>query len=130
MKPKQVGYLKGNDYPKGEISETVFDRLAMLCKNPAIRWFGFHQCDLDPCDKQEQPDLFWRGLVIPKSATVDILVVGKTNSYLAPSLILHYIRQHKYLPPSEFIEAVETCAEQDSADYIEALRSIWALKPR
>lgn len=37
--------------------------------------------------------------------------------YAAPSLIIHYILQHGYKPPQEFIDAVMESEEADSDEY-------------
>ena len=40
---------------------------------------------------------------------------------VAPSLVLHYIDAHQYLPPAEFISAVLRCPEVGSPEYVRAL---------
>lgn len=100
-KAKSVGYLDPEDsYPRGEVSERVFGRLVSLVKHAPLRWFGCHDCELDPCGSgQPPPELRYQGLVIPSRCSTDILVPDKTVLYVAPSLILHYVRCHQYLPP-------------------------------
>ena len=118
-----VGYLaRGHDYPEGETSEAVFDRLASLVMLQLVDWMGYHHCDLGVCgSNQPQPDFYWRGMKIPRCCNTDILVPGKAVVYMAPSLILHYIRTHRYLPPTCFLEAVLDCPEPRSAAYLAAL---------
>jgi hypothetical protein len=41
--------------------------------------------------------------------------------YQAPSLILHYIRSHRYHPPERFLEAVLACPEPGSEEYFAAI---------
>jgi hypothetical protein len=37
----------------------------------------------------------------------EIRVVGKDGTWLiAPTLVLHYVTEHAYRPPAEFIDAV------------------------
>jgi hypothetical protein len=61
---------------------------------------------------------------IPEWGSSDILVPDKTVIYMAPSLILHYIRAHQYLPPACFVLAVLNCPEPGSEEYREAIRKI------
>jgi len=61
---------------------------------------------------------------IPRCCSSDILVPGKTMAYMAPALILHYIRTHRYLPPACFLEAVLDCPEPGSAEYLDAIRKV------
>ena len=119
-----VGYLgNGHDYPEGETSEAVFDRLASLVMLRVVCWMGYHHCDLGVCrSNQPQPDFYWRGMKIPRCCSSDILVPGKAVVYMAPALILHYIRTHRYLPPACFLEAVLDGPEPGSAEYLDAIR--------
>lgn len=123
---KSVGYLsRKHDYPKGETSDEMFARLFCLAKRPLGGWAGEHLCDLGYCgSNRPQPRLEWQGIEIPRSCSTDILVPDKTVVYIAPALILHYIRAHRYLPPACFIEAVLVCPEPDSADYRGQIKKI------
>ncbi len=121
-----VGYLaRGYDYTEGETPEAVFDCLAalVLARRFTIQYLGYHYCDLGPCGlNQPQPTLYWRDQVIPSRCTQDIFVPGKAVVYRSPALILHYIRSHRYLPPSCFIEAVLACPEPGSDKYLSAMK--------
>ena len=123
---ERVGYLEaGKDYSRGEVSELAFERLVGLVKHSFIAWCGYHYCDLDPCGSpQPLPELRYKGLVIPTRGDSDILVPGETVIYVAPALILHYIRAHNYLPPSPFLKAVLACPDHASPEYLAALEKI------
>jgi hypothetical protein len=116
---KSVGYLsRKHDYPTGETSDEVFARLVSLVKRPLGCWAGEHLCDLGYCgSNRPQPEFKWQGMKIPRSCSTDILVPDKTVIYVAPALILHYIRAHRYLPPACFIGAVLVCPEPGSDEY-------------
>jgi hypothetical protein len=123
---RRVGYLtRSDDYARGEVSEEIFERLVNLVSSPFMRWAGYHDCDLDPCGtEQPPPDLRYKGLVIPSQCDSDILVPDKAALYVAPALILHYIRCHHYLPPSYFLNAVLACPEPGSPEYLAAIEKI------
>jgi hypothetical protein len=74
-----------------------------------VLFMGIHECTLCPKDSRK---VGYRNLLIP---TRHLL-------YVAPELIIHYIEDHGYQPPKEFIGAVLKCPEQESADYMELLR--------
>ena len=126
---KSVGYLaRGHNYNQGEVSEEAFDRLVRLVKLHIMEWFGYHKCDLDPCGAgQPEPELYYEGLVIPRACKSDILVPGHATLYQAPSLILHYIRGHHYLPPACFLEAALHCPQPGSREYFAAIERLWPL---
>jgi hypothetical protein len=123
---KSVGYLsQEHAYPKGETSEAVFDRLASLVLLDLVSWMGYHWCDLGSCgSNQTQPELYWHGMKIPPCCRSDILVPAETVVYMAPALILHYIRAHQYLPPICFLEAALACPEAGSNNYLSAIKKI------
>ena len=52
------------------------------------------------------------------------LGAGDRVLYCAPSLVLHYIRRHRYAPPVCFVEAVLNCPEPRSQDYRGALKRL------
>lgn len=123
---KSVGYLSRNrDYPKGETSDSAFDRLSLLATRPLYSCAGHHNCDLGLCGSGvPHLELKWRGMTIPRWCSTDILVPDRTLVYIAPALILHYIRAHRYQPPACFIDAVLTGPEPDSDEYRREIRRI------
>jgi len=53
-----------------------------------------------------------------KAGFSEIRVFGKKGKvYAAPNLIFHYIMEHDYTPPKEFIEAVCYGASPNSVEY-------------
>jgi hypothetical protein len=81
---------------------------------------AIHECEL--CrDEQatllsKRGDRYVRGngaLYIPTADCV----------YVAPLMIVHYVREHSYRPPEEFMAAVLECPAQGSADYLALIGS-------
>ena len=128
---RSVGYLsKGHDYPQGEVPEEVFDRLVNLVtahiKLHILHYMGYHNCDLERCgSNQPEPEVQYHGLVIPRRCRSDLLVPDREVLYVAPALIMHYIRHHRYLPPACFLEAVLNCPEPGSQDFLAAVEKVW-----
>lgn len=52
---------------------------------------------------------------------VNVFVPGASVVYAAPAAIVHYIEQHSYQPPTEFVEAVLHCPDCNSEAYRVAL---------
>ena len=131
---RQVGYLaRGHSFTKGTTSEVFFDCLVVLVEleQPLLAWCGYHTCDLGWCGLSlggDQPKFRYKDRVIRLGAT-DILVPNDEVVYRAPSLILHYIRRHRYLPPQCFIQAVLNCPAPSSQEYSASIKKImpeWA----
>ena len=85
---------------------------------------GFHECsfchpgsDLPPVQRPRAT----AGQRIT-AGTQLVLIPGNGFLYSAPDLITHYIRQHGYLPPQEFVDAVNRCPDQGTPPYIELMK--------
>jgi hypothetical protein len=77
---------------------------------------GFHFCDLGDCNRA--------------SGSQFVIIPSTTYLYVAPDLVVHYIEQHQYAPPTEYIDAVLRCPEQSSDAYVDLLvpfAGIWSL---
>lgn len=86
-----VGWLDRDEvFPRGEVAESLLEKLQQLARNPVRVYRGLHVCNL--CDGA--------------SGTGEVRVPGSRVVYAAPVLIVHYIRAHGYLPPSEFLSAL------------------------
>ena len=87
---------------EGEVTETFVNRLKYLVDNHrACTYRGSHECPF--CYKS-----FGDGRVHMKgSGNGQVHVKGEGNRwYVAPALIHHYVKEHGYKPPQEFIDAV------------------------
>jgi hypothetical protein len=59
-----------------------------------------------------------------------LIIPSTTCDYVAPDLVAHYVEQHEYSPPTEFVTAILACPEQSSEAYVELLlpfAGIWSL---
>jgi hypothetical protein len=57
----------------------------------------------------------------------EIRVIGETEIYAAPTLIVHFVAEHDYMPPEAFITAVTTGPPAGSPEHralVRALRTI------
>ena len=75
-----------------------------------LRYRGSHACELcGPFDEG-----CW--------STDNLFVPSPEYLYVAPVMIAHYIEEHRYRPPEEFVRAVEACPPQCSPAFVELLR--------
>lgn len=107
-----VGWL-GPERPftKGACPRDVRDQLVALAVRPRHAMRGYHVCPFCPpgtsrdhmlrVEDPSKPGTFaWLG-------HAEVWVEGADGTrYAAPTLIVHYIDEHGYLPPPAFIEAV------------------------
>lgn len=125
-----VGLLKPNQsFPIGETSQEFRDRLHDFClfENIVCRVRSLHNCQF--CSVSSDGWVIKDG--VPQKngglesfarTNGEIRVLGETKIYASTALIYHYVVEHKYKPPEEFIEAVLTSPEAGSKEHKEFLR--------
>jgi len=113
-----IGWLdRDHEYNKGDVSPKFLDRLCDFCSLPATSTMGVHTCEIcnntNPivCNKIRD-----RGVHVGSS---EIWVIANMSNvvYIAPDLIYHYVLDHHYLPPGEFIRAVLIGSLPNSREY-------------
>jgi hypothetical protein len=100
-----VGWLSaGEPFPTGEPPPGLVDNLLRRATCPVHVTRGVHLCEL--CDEPI------RGAPLPldgelvHAGNAEIQVTGADATiYAAPTLIAHYVAEHRYLPPEQFIDA-------------------------
>lgn len=120
---RAIGWLEqGQPYPTGPVDRRFLEALRSHVHDPgywyAVYAMGPHRCDLAGCTGA----MGSQHVVIPSATCV----------YVAPTLVVHYVEEHHYAPPAEFVAAVLACPEQSSAAYVELLMpfaSVWRLSP-
>jgi len=98
-----VGWLDAeHNFLTGKPDEEILERLKIHCQNDVNPTFGIHPCEL--CGNV--------------SGSAEIRVFGRDDKiYAAPSLIWHYMAEHHYQPPAEFLQAIQEGPLPDTPDY-------------
>ena len=101
-----VGWLDDkHNYPKGRVAGHVIKKLKQLATRPTELYRGFHICELCSHPKGILAEQDWEWAK-SRSSNGEIRVTLGMTTYAAPVLIVHYIQEHGYLPPVEFLRAV------------------------
>jgi hypothetical protein len=101
---RAVGWLsKKQPYSRGEVNTGLQAKLAEHVKTAwqPIMAAGLHECEF--CELYRHSHNVW--------------VPSKTVVYVAPAMIVHYIGEHAYCPPKEFLEAVDACPPQTGDEF-------------
>jgi hypothetical protein len=106
-----IGWLDGvHQFPRGHVPDDVLNKLQEIILGSngnfnvhvnVIR--GIHPCNI--CDEKvfilSMPTPYYLG-----SSEIWIPSCVLDQYFAAPSMVLHYMRDHGYLPPKEFIDSV------------------------
>ena len=136
-----VGWLDhAHPFSTGIVPVAVMTRLIDFLRDPwdlGIFW-GWHLCEIcrpegiklkpDPSREEIAEEFNRESRQFPEvpglgNANLFIPVPGSLNVYVAPSLIVHYIKYHQYCPPIQFQEALIKCPEMNSPGYLGHMRS-------
>ncbi len=103
-----VGWLSIREpFPQGEVPPGFVERLEQHCSaEPVNLTFGMHQCEF--CVATREGTAPYRATTSDVACgSGEIRVIGPGGHiYAAPQLILHYVVEHHYCPPGEFIDAM------------------------
>ena len=114
-----VGWLDDiHPFPKGSVDFRLIEKMKSLITQPVERYRGFHICELcaEPPDLVKttipnsvvlDPNCPWAQWVAQRKSNGEIRVSSGGVTFAAPVLIVHYIEAHGYLPPRQFLKAVE-----------------------
>jgi hypothetical protein len=117
-----VGWLDGtHPFPQGTVDFRLLEKMKLLAAKPVELYRGYHICEVcsEPPGliKATIPDRVtidpncswakWRG---QRKSNGEIRVSYEGVTFAAPLLIVHYIEEHGYLPPAQFLKAIEEAA--------------------
>lgn len=118
-----VGWLdRQHNYQHGPVDDELFARLCELLHDPwqPFMTAGTHDCPF--CRFTSGPQqLTYRNATV-QLGTNNLFVPGDGVLFVAPSLILHYVDAHDYVPPEEFCQALLHCPAMRSMQYWKAIR--------
>jgi hypothetical protein len=103
-----IGWLSStSSFERGSVPEEVLEKLFELCKTNVNQARGFQVCEICPSPRviehfsaERDGERRWLG-------SAEIRVRGRSGiHYACPNMIYHYMKDHRYRPPQEFIDAV------------------------
>ena len=113
-----VGWLeKGKDFSTGSLPEKTYSKLLEFEKK---YWMFFAHCGVHECDLCETKYKYGIEL-FRQSGSGEIFIPGNGKIYVYPKLLTHYINDHNYSPPKEFVKAVDSCPPMRSIRYFAKL---------
>lgn len=114
-----VGWLDVvHHFPKGTVEHHLIEKMKHLAATPVELYRGKHLCEVCtvPPDAEMTfvPDRWnvidtncsWARWAESRQSNGEIRVTDEGVTYAAPVLIVHYIEEHSYLPPAQFLKAI------------------------
>ena len=116
---KNVGWLdEHHEFPTREPSAQLVNAVWDHCKVLVAPTRGIHECPF--C--MVETTTFFRHETWLMLGTGEIRVFDANGSaFAAPNMIYHYILEHQYRPPEEFLQAIESGVVPGSQRYTELL---------
>ena len=102
---RAIGWLGKDPIPTGDVPTGLVPALVKLARSHSrLRTRGYHHCCYCDLDTVAIPSEGGREF---RLGSAEIWISGERGTvYRAPDLIIHYIRDHQYRPPQEYIDAV------------------------
>ena len=100
-----VGWLSNeHHYLRGKTDDQFINRLWEFCRFGTVaQTLGYHECEF--CVDQEFGciERYQDIELILGSSEICVLDYAGRKAYFAPDMIFHYVTQHGYIPPIEFM---------------------------
>lgn len=105
-----TGWLSDeHHFIRGSVSYPFLMALTRMAETPTNLYRGLHTCEFcqPPADIIAADERYYDVWASARSGNGEIRVSGPGGIiYVAPTLIVHYITEHQYRPPQQFIDAV------------------------
>jgi hypothetical protein len=102
-----VGWLNiDHEFPKGPVPNELLQKILLLCFRPVNSTRGIHPSPFIPRDLRGYPVEYEGRCMALGSAEIRVVAI-RGRVYAAPNLIYHYIKDCSYLPPQEFLDALQ-----------------------
>jgi len=120
-----VGFLDAShSYQQGVVSEKYINLISRISSFPTIQHRGFNTCNLctPPEAIKENSDFVDAWYYTRRGSGILIIQGNSGTSYAVPTLLLHYITEHQYQPPDEFLSALDKLSDRINVRLQEKLR--------
>ena len=118
---KNVGWLSsGRAFERLEPSEKFLDSLWSFCTVSVLPTRGLHKCEFCTSEEWFLAERKGKRLLL---GSAEIRVFSERDViYAAPNFIYHYVAEHRYRPPDEFVSAATQGFRPPTREYFETLK--------
>lgn len=112
---RSVGWLDaGHDFPRSDAVEGLLTSLWPFCLVSVCPSRGSDLCPF--CESRGVVERDGKRYVFG-SAEIRVFDRAGESAFAAPNLLYHYIEAHHYLPPSEFVDALQSGPQPQTEEY-------------
>lgn len=120
---RNVGWIDTeHEFNVGAVDQDVLSKIWAHTRISVIQTRGIHMCSFCSPEtavvERNSVDNFLLG-----SAEIRVLLPSG-GVYSAPDLLFHYIREHSYRPPDQFLTDLAICVDPGSQEYIQQLNEL------
>lgn len=120
---KSVGWLaRGHEFPTAELKEEILDLIWLYCSFPVGQMRGFHLCEFCPKGTCVQFERNGQRMFLG-SAEIRVFALNGLV-YAAPTLLYHYVADHHYRPPPEFLKALREGPRPPNQGFFDCLANL------
>jgi len=102
---KNIGWLDNvHGFSTGTVSDEVIKKLERISKISVNRTRGLHSCEICGSKNIVIHHIDGEPFLVGDAEIRVFSAAG--NIYAAPNMLLHYIINHNYMPPEEFLDAI------------------------
>lgn len=119
LRALNVGWLDAaHSFPTAEPDDRLLDALWEYCSIIVLATRGLHACEL--CEQPSNTFSRQGRKLLLGSGEIRVFGSG-AEVFAAPNLIYHYVQEHQYRPPAEFVRALEGGPRPGSGEYVHLL---------
>ena len=120
LAPLGVGFLhRKQQFATGSTPSRVVLKLATYLLTPVCQRAKPMPCPL--CGERVTTEIDGEEIAL---GSAEIRILGDDDIYAAPDLILHFITDHSYRPPQQFIDVVKKSVGVDSAEHRALIKAL------
>lgn len=120
-----VGWLsQEHDYPRGRVPSGFVNRLRHFARFHVIEHRGFHFSDLHENRNKVGDISAQTDNGVRLGSRVFCAFSNDQAVYAAPDLIIHYVVEHLYQPPQEFVDAIMDGPQPGSEGFASLVRPL------
>ncbi len=118
-----VGWLgPEHEFKTGKPDPRFLDALWAYCCQPIVEHRGYHMCEFCSPAPDATPHECPQGQTKKLGSKLICVFGSDSTAYLSPDLVFHYVSDHNYAPPDDYVRAVVSGPPPGTKEYAKLVR--------